>query len=246
MVAEILQYIPDKPRLRPIEADALYSGILVDTDNFVVKAGVRTFEAAAYLRRAGADVTRVRKMFRSGISEMKERAQGISNAEIYLGVFALSYIDADPNSPEAPTVPVAKVANELLNVDGIKASFVVTENKGTLYVSARSIGDVNVQLVMEHFNGGGHANIAGVQLKIKVKSQFGDVLRNLKCDIDSDIPAHGYVIFNDSKTRFWSTNQFNAQQCKALDTPAEKLRFDFIVAKIVYSDGTVDENNTQN
>ena len=88
--------------------------------------------------------------------------------------------------------------------------------------------------------------IAGVQLKIKVKSQFGDVLRNLKCDIDSDIPAHGYVIFNDSKTRFWSTNQFNAQQCKALDTPAEKLRFDFIVAKIVYSDGTLDENNTQN
>ena len=177
MITEMFQYISAKPRIKPVEADAMYAGILIDTDNFLNKTGVRTFEAASYLRKCGADIVRVRKMFRSGISEMKERAQGISNAEIYLGVFALSYIDADPNSPEAPTVPVAKVANELLNVDGIKASFVVTENKGTLYVSARSIGDVNVQLVMEHFNGGGHANIAGVQLKGESKEHFFEELK---------------------------------------------------------------------
>ena len=177
MITEMFQYISAKLRIKPVEADAMYAGILIDTDNFLNKTGVRTFEAASYLRKCGADIVRVRKMFRSGISEMKERAQGISNAEIYLGVFALSYIDADPNSPEAPTVPVAKVANELLNVDGIKASFVVTENKGTLYVSARSIGDVNVQLVMEHFNGGGHANIAGVQLKGESKEHFFEELK---------------------------------------------------------------------
>ena len=93
MVAEILQYIPDKPKLRPIEADALYSGILVDTDNFVVKAGVRTFEAAAYLRRAGADVTRVRKMFREDMENCKIRADIINRAQVFYDEFAISTFD---------------------------------------------------------------------------------------------------------------------------------------------------------
>lgn len=172
MITEMFQYISVKPRMKSVEADAMYAGILIDTDNFLNKTGVRTFEAASYLRKNGADVVRVRKMFRSGIEELKERAQGISNAEVFMNVFALSFIIADPNLAEAPTVPVAKVANELLNVEGIKASFVVTEANGTLYVSARSIGDVNVQIVMERFGGGGHANIAGVQLKNVDKDDF--------------------------------------------------------------------------
>ena len=173
MIAEMYQYMSKSPKLKIQEADAMYAGILIDTDNFLTKTGVRTFEAASYLRKSGADVVRVRKMFRSSMVELKERAQGISNAEIFMNHFALSYVDHDADSQDAPTVPVAKAANELLNVENIDASFVVTEAAdGILYVSARSIGDVNVQIVMERFNGGGHANIAGAQLKGKKKEEF--------------------------------------------------------------------------
>ena len=179
MITEMFQYISVKPKIRPVEADAMYSGILIDTDNFLNKTGVRTFEAASYLRKSGADITRVRKMFRSSLVSMKERAQGISNAEIYMGCYALSYVEPDPDSSEAPTVPVAKAANELLNVEDVKASFVVTEGEdGILYVSARSIGDVNVQLVMERFNGGGHATVAGAQVKDTTKEEFFLKLRH--------------------------------------------------------------------
>ena len=151
----------------------MYAGILIDTDNFLNKTGVRTFEAASYLRKSGADITRVRKMFRSSLLSMKERAQGISNAEIFMGCYALSYVEADPESKDAPTVPVAKAANELLNVENVKASFVVTESAdGILYVSGRSIGDVSVQVVLEQFNGGGHATVAGAQLKNTTKEEF--------------------------------------------------------------------------
>ncbi len=180
MITEMFQYISVKPKIRPVEADAMYSGILIDTDNFLTKTGVRTFEAASYLRKSGADITRVRKMFRSSLVSMKERAQGISNAEIYMDCFALSYVEPDPDSSDAPTVPVAKAANELLNVENIKASFVVTEGEdGTLYVSARSIGDVNVQVIMEHFNGGGHATVAGAQVKNSTKEEFFLRLRQI-------------------------------------------------------------------
>lgn len=178
MIAEMYEYMSVTPKLRQQEADAMYSGILIDTDNFLVKTGVRTFEAASFLRKSGADVTRVRKMFRSSMLEMKERAQGISNAEIYMNNFALSYVVPDPDSVDTPTVPVAKVANELLNVDNVKASFVVTEaENGILYVSARSIGDINVQVIMERWSGGGHANVAGAQLEGKTKEEFFDELK---------------------------------------------------------------------
>ena len=180
MIAEMYQYISRNPKLRTQEADAMYAGILIDTDNFLTKTGVRTFEAASYLRKSGADVTRVRKMFRSSMEEMKDRAQGIGNAEIYMDHFVLSYVTPDRNSVDAPTVAVAKTANELLNVENIDASFVVTEaDDGILYVSARSIGDVNVQLVMEKFNGGGHANVAGAQLTGVTKEDFFEQLKNV-------------------------------------------------------------------
>lgn len=184
MIAEMYQYISKNPRLKSQEADAMYAGILIDTDNFLTKTGVRTFEAASYLRKSGADITRVRKMFRSSMLEMKERAQGISNASIYMDHFALSYVEADPGSSEAPTVAVAKTANELLNVDNITASFVVTEAEdGVLYVSARSIGDVNVQIIMEKFNGGGHSNVAGAQLEGKKKDEFFEELKAVLKDM---------------------------------------------------------------
>ncbi|MCR5544343.1 MAG: DHH family phosphoesterase [Eubacterium sp.] len=180
MIAEMYQYISRNPKLKYQEADAMYAGILIDTDNFLTKTGVRTFEAASYLRKSGADVTRVRKMFRSSMTEMKERARGINNASVYMDRFVLSYVDPDPESGDMPTVAVAKAANELLNVENINASFVVTEgDDGILYVSARSIGDVNVQVVMERFNGGGHANVAGAQLKDKTKEEFFEELKEV-------------------------------------------------------------------
>ena len=178
MIAEMYQYMSKAPKLKPQEADAMYAGILIDTDNFLTKTGVRTFEAASYLRKSGADVVRVRKMFRSSMTELKERAQGINNAEVFLNRFAISYVYDDPASPDAPTVPVAKAANDLLSADNIDASFVVTEAEdGILYVSARSIGDINVQIVMERFNGGGHSNVAGTQLKGKKKEEFFEELK---------------------------------------------------------------------
>ncbi|MDD6401023.1 MAG: DHH family phosphoesterase [Lachnospiraceae bacterium] len=162
MVAEMLQYVGEQVKLKPIEADAMYSGIVIDTDNFHTKTGVRTFEAASYLRRCGADVVRVRKMFRNDITSQKQLAEGIINAQIYLDCFAISIIN--PLGVESPTVVAAKVANDLLDVDGIRASFVVTEKDGTTYISARSVDDINVQIIMEKMGGGGHANIAGAQL----------------------------------------------------------------------------------
>ncbi len=162
MVAEILQYIVDKPKLRAIEADAMYAGILVDTDNFVTKTGVRTFEAAAFLRRSGADVVRVRKMFRNDMDAYKQRARGVENAEVFLDIFAMSTMPIE--GVDSPTVMASKVANELLNIAGIHASFVFTDMDETIYISARSIDDINVQVIMEKLGGGGHANMAGAQL----------------------------------------------------------------------------------
>lgn len=162
MVAEMLQYIEEKVKVRPLEADAMYAGIVIDTDNFLTKTGVRTFEAASYLRRNGADVVRVRKMFRSDMYAYKQLAEGVINSEVFMSSFAISQVS--PDNSDAPTVVAAKVANDLLNVEGIRASFVVTEKDGTVYVSARSVDDVNVQVIMEKLGGGGHANIAGAQL----------------------------------------------------------------------------------
>ncbi|MBQ7708141.1 MAG: DHH family phosphoesterase [Lachnospiraceae bacterium] len=163
MISEMLQYIEEKVKIRPVEADAMYSGIVIDTDNFLTKTGVRTFEAAAYLRRCGADVTRVRKMFREDISVHKHLAEGVNNAEIYKKQFAISSVK--PDGIEAPTVVAAKIANDLLNVDGVRASFVVTSQGNTAYISARSVDDMNVQVAMEKLGGGGHANVAGAQLE---------------------------------------------------------------------------------
>lgn len=163
MVAEMLQYVGEQVKLKPIEADAMYAGIVIDTDNFLTKTGVRTFEAASYLRRCGADVVRVRKMFRSDMYSHKQLAEGIINSQVYLDSFAISKVE--PKDSEAPTVVAAKVANDLLNIEGIRASFVTTEKDGVAYISARSVDDVNVQVIMEKLGGGGHANIAGAQLQ---------------------------------------------------------------------------------
>lgn len=163
MVSEILQYIGENIRIRSEEADCMYSGIVIDTNNFVAKTGVRTFEAAAFLRRNGADVTRVRKLFREDAIEYKARADSVSQAEIYKNAYAISVCTGE--DIQSPTIVGAQAANELLNIKGIKASFILTEYQGRIYVSARSIDEINVQIIMERLGGGGHMNTAGAQLE---------------------------------------------------------------------------------
>lgn len=163
MVSEILQYISDDLKLTSEEADCMYSGIMIDTNNFMTKTGVRTFEAAAFLRRNGADVTRVRKIFRDDAAEYKAKADAVSQAEIYRDYYAISVCTGEDVA--SPTVVGAQAANELLNIRGIKASFILTPYNGIIYISARSIDEVNVQVVMERMGGGGHLNIAGAQIE---------------------------------------------------------------------------------
>ena len=141
MIAEVLQYFDEDIKLSTQEADAIYAGILIDTNNFVSKTGVRTFEAAAYLRRCGAEVTRVRKMLRNDMDAYKARAEAVRHAEVFHNMFAISVCPAD--NIESPTVACAQAANELLNIIGIKASFVLTEYHDRIYISARSIGHMN-------------------------------------------------------------------------------------------------------
>ena len=162
MVSEILQYIGQSIHITAEEADCMYSGIIIDTNNFMSKAGVRTFEAAAFLRRNGADVTRVRKLFRENATEYKAKADAVSQAEIYRSSFAISTCTSE--DIQSPTVVGAQAANELLNIKGVKASFVLTEYQNQIFVSARSIDEVNVQVIMEKMGGGGHLGIAGCQL----------------------------------------------------------------------------------
>ena len=162
MIAEMLQYMDEKIKLRPTEADAMYVGILIDTDNFLSKTGVRTFEAAAFLKRCGADVMRVRKMFRTDIETYRQKAEGVSHAEMVLDAFAISII-TPVAGPESPVVLTAKIANEMLNIAGVRASFVIAQMGPDVKISARAIDDVNVQIIMERMGGGGHANIAAAQ-----------------------------------------------------------------------------------
>lgn len=172
MVSEILQYIGDNIRISPEEADCMYSGIMIDTNNFMGKTGVRTFEAAAFLRRNGADVTRVRKLFREDAIEYKAKADAVSQAEIYRNAFAISTCTSE--DIESPTIVGAQAANELLNIRGVKASFIMTEYQNQIFVSARSIDEINVQIIMEKMGGGGHLNTAGCQLSgISISEAIG-------------------------------------------------------------------------
>lgn len=162
MVVEILQYIGDNIKMKVDEADAMYAGIVMDTNNFINKTGVRTFEAAAYLRRGGADTVRVRKLFRENMEEYKARAEAVSRSEIYLDKFALSTCPSE--GLESPTIAGAQAANELLDIKGVEASIVLTAYNNKIYLSARSIDSVNVQIIMERLGGGGHGTMAGAQM----------------------------------------------------------------------------------
>ncbi|MEG0805764.1 MAG: DHH family phosphoesterase [Lachnospiraceae bacterium] len=184
MIAEVLQYFSDDIKLGIWEADSIYAGILIDTNNFMTKTGVRTFEAAAYLKRSGAEVTRVRKMLRNDMDAYKARAEAVRYAEVYKKDFAISVCPAE--NLESPTIAGAQAANELLNIVGIRASFVLTQYQGKVFISSRSIDEINVQLIMERMGGGGHLNIAGTQLtdctlqqaKQRLKDTIDEMVKN--------------------------------------------------------------------
>ena len=187
MVAEVLQYVENGIKLKLCEADSLYGGIVMDTNNFVAKTGVRTFEAAAFLRRSGADVTRVRKLFREDSSEYMAKAETVKDTVIYRNDFAIAVCDSE--HCKSPTVVAAQAANELLDINGVRASFVFTDFNGTIYISARSIDEVNVQVIMEKMGGGGHMSIAGAQFK---DAKVEDVVKQLQQTLD-DMIDHGEI-----------------------------------------------------
>ena len=179
MVSEILQYTGENIKVRPEEADAIYGGIVVDTNNFTNRTGVRTFEAAAFLRRCGADVTRVRKLLRDDVVAYRAKADAVSHAQIYLDAYAISVCNSE--DVQSPTVVGAQAANDLLNIKGVKASFVLTRYQNEIFISARSIDEVNVQLIMEKMGGGGHLNVAGCQLS---NTSIEEAIETLKSTIN--------------------------------------------------------------
>ncbi len=161
MVTEILQYIQDNPKIDISEAEALYAGIFLDTKGFTFKTGVRTFEAAAYLRRLGVNPVSVQRLFKSDINESVMMSKIIGSVKVYRDGIAIASSGA---SGKEQQVIAAKAADELLNIAGIEASFVLARVGHKISISARSIETINVQLVMERLGGGGHITIAGAQL----------------------------------------------------------------------------------
>ena len=178
LVAEILQYRVDKKALSNYEADALMAGIMLDTNRFAVKAGVRTFEAASWLRRAGADLSRVRTYFQESPESFINRANGIVNAKIMEGGIAMSICSGHSINTQ---IVNSQVADELLTIKGTVASFVAGRNEeGQTVVSARSLGDMNVQTIMEHFGGGGHMNTAGTKTDLAPEEILAQIEEYIK------------------------------------------------------------------
>ena len=162
LVTEIIQYSQDNIELKLIEAESLYGGIMVDTKDFTFKTGVRTFEAAAYLRKYGVDIIRVKKWFQADLESYNIIANIVKNVEIYNDTIAVAIYDEDG---ENSNLICAKAADELLTISDITASFVMAKMGDKVCISGRSIGDINVQLILEKLGGGGHITLAGAQLE---------------------------------------------------------------------------------
>lgn len=180
LITEMVQYMLDKPKLSQIEAEGLLAGICMDTKNFFVKTGVRTFEAASFLRRLGADTIDIKKLFSNDLQSYISKAEIIKSAEVESNV---AIAICPPNITQ--TVIAAQAADELLNITGIQASFVFVKIENDIYISGRSLGDVNVQIILEALGGGGHMTMAGAKLtgialedcKNKLKDAISKYLR---------------------------------------------------------------------
>ena len=162
LVTELLQYVDVKIDLKTIEAESLYAGIMMDTKNFTFKTGVRTFEAAAYLRKCGVDIIRVKKWFQSDLGSYTKIADIVKKSEIVNNSIAISTYN---KKAKDASLVCAKAADELLTISNITASFVIGHQGGKVCISGRSIGDINVQIILEKLGGGGHITLAGAQVE---------------------------------------------------------------------------------
>lgn len=175
MITEIIQYIQEGQKLTKQEAEALYAGIFMDTKGFTFKAGVRTFEAASYLRRMGVDPVNVRRLFKSDIKSCIAKAEIIKTATLYRDNIALSYLYEE--CPDM-SVTVAQAADELLDISGVEASFVLARIGNRVLISGRSLDSINVQVILEKLGGGGHITIAGAQLDDVTIEDADQMLKN--------------------------------------------------------------------
>jgi len=183
LVVEMMQYLVDQSDILRVEAEALLAGIVLDTKSFAIRTGSRTFDAAAYLRRAGADTIEVKRLFQQDFDTTLERFALIQNARLYRNGIAI----ASSLKPEKRII-IAQTADELLNIEGVEASFVVSPDGENVNISARSIGTINVQLILEKLGGGGNQSTAGGQI---MKSTVPDVLTRLKTAIDDYLASSG-------------------------------------------------------
>ena len=164
LVTEVLQYTEVQPKLTTLEAEALYAGIMMDTKNFTFKTGVRTFEAAAYLRRYSIDIIKVKKWFQTDLETYRKIMNIIEKTEIIRDVIGISTYESEDTSAG---LVCAKAADELLTIGNITTSFVLGTTEEGVSISGRSVGEINVQLILEKMGGGGHSTVAGVQIKGK-------------------------------------------------------------------------------
>ena len=163
LVTEIIQYAADDVKLTILEAESLYGGIMVDTKDFTFKTGVRTFEAAAYLRKFGVDIIKVKKWFQADLESYNKIAEIVKKVEIINSNIAIAIYDNEEDSDA--NLICAKAADELLTISDITASFVIGKIGEKVFISGRSIGDINVQIILEKLGGGGHITLAGAQLE---------------------------------------------------------------------------------
>ena len=175
LVTELLQYVENRVTLKKIEAESLYAGIMMDTKNFTFKTGVRTFEAAAYLRRCGVDIIRVKKWFQSDLASFNKIADIVKKAEVVNETIAISIYD---KKTKDASLICAKAADELLTISNITASFVIGNLGDKICISGRSIGDINVQIILEKLGGGGHITLAGAQVEGMTIEETKQELKN--------------------------------------------------------------------
>ena len=186
LVTELLEYSNKEIKLKQIEVEGLYAGIMMDTKNFTFKTGVRTFEAAAYLRRNGVDIIKVKKWFQSDLSTYNKIAEIVTKAEIVNESIAISIYD---NEDDDANIICAKAADDLLTINNITASFVIGRLGDKVCISGRSIGDINVQIILEKLGGGGHITLAGAQVEgmdiEEVKQELINRINEYFSEIDS-------------------------------------------------------------
>ncbi len=169
LVTELIQYIDEDIRINKLTAEGLLAGICLDTKNFAFKTGVRTFEAASYLKKSGADTIEVKKLFNSDINDFITKAEIIQSTKLIKNRICLAYTDIETSNMN---IIIAQTADELLNIKDVEASFVLGKKDDKVFISARSLGSINVHVLMEKLGGGGHKDIAGAQLDTSLEEAY--------------------------------------------------------------------------